>query len=73
MTLLGSQQTTEGSGRPARLQPLSPQAGSDVGPSAHIRDTTRLGLWELRPLSHPYSELKKHLVLGAGAMEPKLM
>lgn len=73
MTLLGSQQTTEGSGRPARLQPLSPQAGSDVGPSAHIRDTTRLGLWELRPLSHLYSELKKPLVLGAGAMEPELM
>lgn len=72
MTLLGSQQTTEGSGRPARLQPLSPQAGSD-GPSAHIRDTTRLRLWELLPLSHSYSELKKHLVLGAGAIEPKLM
>lgn len=53
MTLLGSQQTTEGSGRPARLQPLSPQAGSDVGPSAHIRDTTPSDFGSYGPFPTP--------------------
>lgn len=60
MTLLGSQQTTEGSRCPARLQPLPPRLGVML---VHIRDMTRLRPRELWPLSHSYSELKKHLML----------
>lgn len=73
MTLLSSQQTKEGYQYPTRLQPLSSQGESDIGLPAPTRDMTCLRLWELWPIFHSHSELRKYPAFGAGATELRLM